>query len=242
MNNVKLQWKKLSNITPYQILFEKENQKLLQNILSYKITEFEIDNLPSYYIISFIQVLQNYLFYYLKDNNPNINLLNQNINNNNYIDEIISYKNNQIEKLNKKIIEYQEIINQKDKLLNDTNKKLFLLYNQYTKLQEEYKFKINKYKNEMKEKEENIKEMDDKLIETFKYLTTLFKFSNEDISIDKRQNSQIINKLKTTRTFNHEANRIKGDGLEKQFSTNFSSNKLNRVFSARNYDINKIKK
>ena len=41
--------KKISNFFKVLILY----------ILSYKISEFEIDNLPSNYIISFIEVLQN---------------------------------------------------------------------------------------------------------------------------------------------------------------------------------------
>ena len=227
MNNVKLQWKKLSTTSPYQILFGKENINLLQNILSYKISEFEIDNLPSNYIISFIEVLQNYIFYYLQNNNlnnQNTNLIIQN--NNNDLHEIISSKNIQIEKLNKKIIEYQEIINQKDKLLNDTNKKLFSLYNQFTKIQGKYKLLEDKYENEIRDKKENNKEMDDKLIETFEYLASLFKISNEGLIINKKQNSEIKNKLNSYRIFNYENNRIKGDGFDNQFSSNINNNTI----------------
>lgn len=251
MNNSKLQWKKLSNTSPYQILFDKDNQLFLQNILSHKITEFEVDNLPSHYIISFIQVLQNYIYYFIENKNQNKNILTQNNGNtdNSNLDEIILLKNEQIEKLNKKLLEYQEVLVKKDKLLNDSNKKLFSLYNQYCKLQKDYKFKMNKYKNEMKENEDNYKEMNDKLINTFQYLNGLYIISNDENDTtfkSIRQNPRYINrgshKLNTIGTFNHESNRIRGEGVRRGFSSRFSNKVLHKVNTEQNStDRNKIK-
>ena len=112
----KLNWKKFSNTSIFQILFDKENTLFLKNIFSHKLTEFEIENLPSFYIISFVEVLQNYIYYFLKND--------QSPDNDNEYEQIINSKNNQIEKLNEKIKNYQEMLNQKDSELNNTNKKL----------------------------------------------------------------------------------------------------------------------
>lgn len=248
MNQTKLQWKKLSNTSLHQILFDKENEAFLQNILSHKITEFEVDNLPSSYIISFIQVLQNYIFYYIQKNYQNMNIIIKNTDNFNNIDEIITSKNEQIENLKKKLFECEEIIVRKDKLLNDTNKKLYSLYNQYCKMQKEYKLKIEKYKDEMKEREENFKEMDDKLIDTFQYLNQLFMISNEGIIFDdKKQSPKKSNininpyKLNTNRTFNQEPNRHRGDLMKRDFPYPLSTKILNKVYTERsNIDKNRI--
>ena len=232
MNNQnKLQWKKLSNTSVYRRLFDKENQDFLQNILSHKITEFEIDNLPSCYIISFIQVLQNYIYYYIQNNKPNSILFFQNNDNDNENEDLL--KNMEIEQLNKKIIEYQEIINKKDKLLNDTNIKLISLYNQYCKLEKEYNYQIDKYKKEIKNQEENLKETNNQffeLFDTFEYLTKLYIISNEGNT--KNENEMKENKLNKNRTFNNE-NKMKSNIFNKQFSSNIKNNILRKINTER---------
>ena len=237
MNQTKLQWKRLSNTSPYQIIFDKDNELFLQDIINHKITEFEIDNLPSNYIISFIQVLQNYIYYYLQNDIPNNTIFLQNIKIDN-IEEKLSLKNEQIEELNKKLLDYQEILNKKDKLLNETNKKLYSLYNQYCKLENEYEYKINKYKNEMIKREENYEQMDDKLIDTFQYLSKLFIISNDGKVINnKKQNENFQNKLNTNRTLNNEYNKMKGN-FNKQFPSN-TNNNFRKVNTERNNKNNK---
>ena len=219
----KFQWKKLSNISPYQILFDKENQFFLQNIIEHKITEYEIDNLPSNYIISFIQVLQNYIYYFIQNNITNNSIFIQKNNNINY-EEKLSLKNEQIEELNKKILDYQEIINKKDKLLNETNKKLYSLYEQYCKLEKIYDNNVNKYKNEIKKREENYEEMDNKLIDTFQYLSKLFVILNEGNTINnKKETENMGNNLNATRTFKNDYNKMKGN-YYKQFSSDITNN------------------
>ena len=95
----KLNWKKFSNTSIFQILFDKENTLFLQNIFSHKLTEFEIENLPSFYIISFVEVLQNYIFYFLKNGqNPN--------DADNEYEKIINAKNAEIEELKEKMIKF----------------------------------------------------------------------------------------------------------------------------------------
>lgn len=219
----KFQWKKLSNISPYQILFDKENQFFLQNIIEHKITEFEIDNLPSIYIISFIQVLQNYIYYFIQNNITNNSIFIQKNNNINY-EEKLSLKNDQIEELNKKILDYQEIINKKDKLLNEANKKLYSLYEHYCKLEKKYDKNVNKHKNEIKKREENYEEMNNKLIDTFQYLSKLFVISNEGNAINnKKENENMGNNLNVKRTFNNDLNKMKGN-YYKQFSSDINNN------------------
>jgi hypothetical protein len=164
----KLNWKKFSNTSTYQILFDQENTIFLQNIFSHKLTEFEIENLPSFYIISFVEVLQNYIYYFLK-NEQNEN----NNNNKNEYEQIIKLKNEQIKELKEKLIIFQEHINQKDIALNTISKKYAFLYNEYNELEEQYNIKLEKFKKIMKEKQEDYKEMGDKLIDTFSYLNKL---------------------------------------------------------------------
>ncbi len=171
----KLNWKKFSNTSTYQILFDQENTIFLQNIFSHKLTEFEIENLPSFYIISFVEVLQNYIYYFLK-NEQNEN----NNNNKNEYEQIIKLKNEQIKELKEKLIIFQEHINQKDIALNTISKKYAFLYNEYNELEEQYNIKLEKFKKIMKEKQEDYKEMGDKLIDTFSYLNKLVMISNID--------------------------------------------------------------
>ena len=137
----KLNWKKFSNTSTYQILFDQENTIFLQNIFSHKLTEFEIENLPSFYIISFVEVLQNYIYYFLK-NEQNEN----NNNNKNEYEQIIKLKNEQIKELKEKLIIFQEHINQKDIALNTISKKYAFLYNEYNELEEQYNIKLEKFK------------------------------------------------------------------------------------------------
>ena len=171
----KLNWKKFSNTSTYQILFDRENTIFLQNIFSHKLTEFEIENLPSFYIISFVEVLQNYIYYFLK-NEQNEN----NNNNKNEYEQIIKLKNEQIKELKEKLIIFQEHINQKDIALNTISKKYAFLYNEYNELEDQYNIKLEKFKKIMKEKQEDYKEMGDKLIDTFSYLNKLVMISNID--------------------------------------------------------------
>ena len=171
----KLNWKKFSNTSTYQILFDQENTIFLQNIFSHKLTEFEIENLPSFYIISFVEVLQNYIYYFLK-NEQNEN----NNNNKNEYEQIIKLKNEQIKELKEKLIIFQEHINQKDIALNTISKKYAFLCNEYNELEEQYNIKLEKFKKIMKEKQEDYKEMGDKLIDTFSYLNKLVMISNID--------------------------------------------------------------
>ena len=171
----KLNWKKFSNTSTYQILFDQENTIFLQNIFSHKLTEFEIENLPSFYIKSFVEVLQNYIYYFLK-NEQNEN----NNNNKNEYEQIIKLKNEQIKELKEKLIIFQEHINQKDMALNTISKKYAFLYNEYNELEEQYNIKLEKFKKIMKEKQEDYKEMGDKLIDTFSYLNKLVMISNID--------------------------------------------------------------
>jgi hypothetical protein len=171
----KLNWKKFSNTSTYQILFDQENTIFLQNIFSHKLTEFEIENLPSFYIKSFVEVLQNYIYYFLK-NEQNEN----NNNNKNEYEQIIKLKNEQIKELKEKLIIFQEHINQKDIALNTISKKYAFLYNEYNELEEQYNIKLEKFKKIMKEKQEDYKEMGDKLIDTFSYLNKLVMISNID--------------------------------------------------------------
>ena len=217
MNQTKFQWKKLVNTPPQQILFNQQNNLFLNSIISHKITEFEIENLPADYIVSFVEVLQNYIYFFKYGK-----IDKKNFNDDVDYEQIIKEKNNQIEELKQRIIEYQEIINQKDKLLSDTNKKIFSLKNQLYDLQKEYTIKIKKLNNELEEKEDDFLEMNNKLFDTFQYLNKLFMISTDGkIGEVNKKSSEPSTQLNTIRTFNQESKTGRGDlhnNLRKTYS------------------------
>ena len=195
----KLNWKNFSTMTPFQILFNKENTIFLQNIFSHKLTEYEIENLPSFYIISFVEVLQNYIYYFLK-NEQGENGIN---NVPNECEKLINSQNEKIEELKEKIINFQEVINQKDMALNDTSEKLITLYNDYNSLEQDYKISKDKYKQKIEENNENFKEMEDKMIDTFSYLKNLISISNINVDsmIEKEEKEE---KKSNSKRSNHQ--------------------------------------
>ena len=217
---VKLNWKKFSNTSIFQILFDKENTLFLKNIFSHKLTEFEIENLPSFYIISFVEVLRNYIYYFLKNDQ------NSDDNNNEY-EQIINSKNNQIEKLNEKIKNYQEMLNQKDSELNNTNKKLIYISEKYNQLEQEYKLQVENYEKKLKEKEVEYQEMGDKLLDTFSYINKLVMISNIDdenkkgkykVKDEIKQKDRSHKNLYNVKTYQEEGHKSQETNIKKQNS------------------------
>ena len=213
----KLNWKKFSNTSIFQILFDKENTLFLKNIFSHKLTEFEIDNLPSFYIISFVEVLQNYIYYFLKND--------QSPDNDNEYEQIINSKINQIEKLNEKIKNYQEMLNRKDSELNNTNKKLIFIFEKYNQLEQEYKMQIENYEKKLKEKEEEYQEMGDKLLDTFSYINKLVMISNIDdenkkgkykVKDEFKQKDRSHKNLYNVKTYQEEGHKSSENEIKKQ--------------------------
>ena len=228
---IKLNWKKFSNTSTFQILFDKENTLFLQNIFSHKLTEFEIENLPSFYIISFVEVLQNYIYYFLK-NEQGENGIN---NVPNECEKLINSQNEKIEELKEKIINFQEVINQKDIALNNTHKILTSIYNRYNQLDQEYQTKIEKLEKELEEKEEDCKFMEDKLIDTFSYLNKFVTVPKIDMeSFRKKEKNEIKNKdrsqkyLYSVKTYLEEKNKNQENNVKKQ-TTLSPNNKKKKI-------------
>ena len=216
MNQTKFQWKKLVNTPPQQILFDQQNNLFLNSIISHKITEFEVENLPAYYIVSFVEVLQNYIYFF------KYGKLQNNFNDDVDYEQIIKQKNNQIEELNQRILEYKEIINQKDRLLSATNKKIFSLNSQLYDLQKEYTIDIKKLKKELDNKEDIFLEMNNKLFDTFNYLNQLYMISTDGkIGEVNKKSSEPSTQLNTIRTFNQESKTGRGD-LRNNLRKNYS--------------------
>ena len=228
---IKLNWKKFSNTSTFQILFDKENTLFLQNIFSHKLTEFEIENLPSFYIISFVEVLQNYIYYFLKNEQGE-----KGINNvPNECEKLINSQNEKIEELKEKIINFQEVINQKDIALNNTHKILTSIYNRYNQLDQEYQTKIEKLEKELEEKEDDCKFMEDKLIDTFSYLNKFVTVPKIDMeSFRKKEKNEIKNKdrsqkyLYSVKTYLEEKNKNQENNVKKQ-TTLSPNNKKKKI-------------
>ena len=228
---IKLNWKKFSNTSTFQILFDKENTLFLQNIFSHKLTEFEIENLPSFYIISFVEVLQNYIYYFLKNEqgeNGTSNVPNE-------CEKLINSQNEKIEELKEKIINFQEVINQKDIALNNTHKILTSIYNRYNQLDQEYQTKIEKLEKELEEKEDDCKFMEDKLIDTFSYLNKFVTVPKIDMeSFRKKEKNEIKNKdrsqkyLYSVKTYLEEKNKNQENNVKKQ-TTLSPNNKKKKI-------------
>ena len=228
---IKLNWKKFSNTSTFQILFDKENTLFLQNIFSHKLTEFEIENLPSFYIISFVEVLQNYIYYFLK-NEQGENGIN---NVPNEYEKLINSQNEKIEELKEKIINFQEVINQKDIALNNTHKILTSIYNRYNQLDQDYQTKIEKLEKELEEKEDDCKFMEDKLIDTFSYLNKFVTVPKIDMeSFRKKEKNEIKNKdrsqkyLCSVKTYLEEKNKNQENNVKKQ-TTLSPNNKKKKI-------------
>ena len=228
---IKLNWKKFSTTSTFQILFDKENTLFLQNIFSHKLTEFEIENLPSFYIISFVEVLQNYIYYFLK-NEQGENGIN---NVPNECEKLINSQNEKIEELKEKIINFQEVINQKDIALNNTHKILTSIYNRYNQLDQEYQTKIEKLEKELEEKEDDCKFMEDKLIDTFSYLNKFVTVPKIDMeSFRKKEKNEIKNKdrsqkyLYSVKTYLEEKNKNQENNVKKQ-TTLSPNNKKKKI-------------
>ena len=228
---IKLNWKKFSTTSTFQILFDKENTLFLQNIFSHKLTEFEIENLPSFYIISFVEVLQNYIYYFLK-NEKGENGIN---NVPNEYEKLINSQNEKIEELKEKIINFQEVINQKDIALNNTHKILTSIYNRYNQLDQEYQTKIEKLEKELEEKEDDCKFMEDKLIDTFSYLNKFVTVPKIDMeSFRKKEKNEIKNKdrsqkyLYSVKTYLEEKNKNQENNVKKQ-TTLSPNNKKKKI-------------
>ena len=232
---IKLNWKKFSNTSIFQILFDKENTLFLQNIFSHKLTEFEIENLPSFYIISFAEVLQNYIYYFLKNEQEK-----NDINGcSNEYEKIITSLNEKIEKLQEKIVNFQEIINQKDIALNNTHKILANIYDRYNHLEQKYQTKIEKLKKEIEEKEEDFKYMGDKLMDTFSYLNKFVAIPKIEIQpfeqIEKSEYKERNYKnLYNVKTYQEERNRQQETNMKKQ--TTLSSTKRKKKNDKNNID------
>ena len=232
---IKLNWKQFSNTSIFQILFDKENTLFLQNIFSHKLTEFEIENLPSFYIISFVEVLQNYIYYFLKNEQEK-----NDINGcSNEYEKIITSLNEKIEKLQEKIVNFQEIINQKDISLNNTHKILANIYDRYNHLEQKYKTKIEKLKKEIEEKEEDFKYMGDKLMDTFSYLNKFVAIPKIEIQpfeqIEKSEYKERSYKnLYNVKTYQEERNRQQETNMKKQ--TTLSSTRRKKKNDKNNID------
>ena len=232
---IKLNWKKFSNTSIFQILFDKENALFLQNIFSHKLTEFEIENLPSFYIISFVEVLQNYIYYFLKNEQEK-----NDINGcSNEYEKIITSLNEKIEKLQEKIVNFQGIINQKDIALNNTHKILANIYDRYNHLEQKYQTKIEKLKKEIEEKEEDFKYMGDKLMDTFSYLNKFVAIPKIEIQpfeqIEKSEYKERSYKnLYNVKTYQEERNRQQETNMKKQ--TTLSSTRRKKKNDKNNID------
>ena len=148
-------WKTLMNIMPYEIISNVYYKSLLNQVINYKISKKEIENLPSSHILQFISLLQ---LICKKSMNGNIN---NNDNNN----------ENQIKKLNEDIKIMQKDLDSKSEIILEYQKIVTSLQKKLLNTKDTLKDKIIFYKNKFINSER--KEVENKLDNMQLYMSNL---------------------------------------------------------------------
>ena len=158
-----LPWKDLINIMPYEIVSSNYYKPLLHEVIEYPITEYEIENLPSSYILHFISIIQLVCKRLLEgnfDNNMNSNIINEDREEViKKLKEEIEYKNDELENNSKIILEYQKIIS--------------ALQKNISKIKDSYRDKIDLYKTQLQDTQN--REINNKLNNMKIYMTNLLQ-------------------------------------------------------------------
>ena len=105
-----------------------EDNYMLNQILYHNVTKYEIDTLPSNYILTFINVLQEFSKSLINNNNNNFNTTNSAFYGNYNIEDNSSFK---IKELEKEIRDKDNIILELEGNLIDIQKKMVKLNNKY---------------------------------------------------------------------------------------------------------------
>ena len=142
-------WKTIQTLKPYEIATSNYYKPLLNDMIEYKISEYEVENLPPSYIINFISVLQ-----YFCQNKKLETVIFQNPNKD-------KNKDNKIFELELKVEDLEMENQSKDNIILEYEKIVKSLQNNLSNAKNSFRSKLNSYKNRIRENKE--KENENKL-------------------------------------------------------------------------------
>lgn len=158
-------WKTILMLKPYEIATNNYYNPLLNEMIEYKISEYEIENLPPSYIIHFISILQ----YFCQNKNLKT-VIYQNPNKD-------KEKDNKIFELELNVEELEREIQTKDNIILEYEKIVKSLQNNLSNTKYSYRSKLNEYKKRIKENED--KKNDNKLEELKIWAETKILMNNQ---------------------------------------------------------------
>ena len=142
-------WKTIQTLKPYEIATSNYYKPLLNDMIEYKISEYEVENLPPSYIIHFISVLQ-----YFCQNKKLETVIFQDPNKD-------KNKDNKIFELELKVEDLEMENQSKDNIILEYEKIVKSLQNNLSNAKNSFRSKLNSYKNRIRENKE--KENENKL-------------------------------------------------------------------------------
>ena len=176
-----------------------EDNFMLNQILYHNVTKYEIDTLPSNYILTFIQTLQEFSKILINNNNNNYNNNNSTFYGNYNIEDNSSFK----------IKELEKEIKDKDKIILELEGNLIDIQKKMVKLNNKYNDDVFLLKKKIKENKENLLNQQ---FDNFKlYMTDLINRNNNYNNYNNNYNKNLM----TSRSF---YNNYNNNNISKRFS------------------------
>ena len=176
-----------------------EDNFMLNQILYHNVTKYEIDTLPSNYILTFIQTLQEFSKILINNNNNNYNNNNSTFYGNYNIEDNSSFK----------IKELEKEIKDKDKIILELEGNLIDIQKKMVKLNNKYNDNMFLLKKKIKENKENLLNQQ---FDNFKlYMTDLINRNNNYNNYNNNYNKNLM----TSRSF---YNNYNNNNISKRYS------------------------
>ena len=176
-----------------------EDNFMLNQILYHNVTKYEIDTLPSNYILTFIQTLQEFSKILINNNNNNYNNNNSTFYGNYNIEDNSSFK----------IKELEKEIKDKDKIILELEGNLIDIQKKMVKLNNKYNDNVFELKKKIKENKENLINQQ---FDNFKlYMTDLINRNNNYNNYNNNYNKNLM----TSRSF---YNNYNNNNISKRYS------------------------
>jgi len=196
-----------------------EDNFMLNQILYHNVTKYEIDTLPSNYILTFIQTLQEFSKILINNNNNNYNNNNSTFYGNYNIEDNSSFK----------IKELEKEIKDKDKIILELEGNLIDIQKKMVKLNNKYNDNVFELKKKIKENKENLINQQ---FDNFKlYMTDLINRNNNYNNYNNNYNKNLM----TSRSF---YNNYNNNNISKRFSVPSTSHTNDNQILRRSKKLN----
>ena len=196
-----------------------EDNFMLNQILYHNVTKYEIDTLPSNYILTFIQTLQEFSKILINNNNNNYNNNNSTFYGNYNIEDNSSFK----------IKELEKEIKDKDKIILELEGNLIDIQKKMVKLNNKYNDNVFELKKKIKENKENLINQQ---FDNFKlYMTDLINRNNNYNNYNNNYNKNLM----TSRSF---YNNYNNNNISKRFSVPSTSHTNDNQILRRSRKLN----